>query len=158
MIPFVYPVKRGAMKMNYLRGGLSLTVCVYIFLTYKVYTIIDKGNKSKRDNLKQVTTRGKSHVNFRGEHADKLNLIDDILKGGTGQDKNNTNLLEKLLDLKSFGSKFDHYFEKQMELNDRPICQHLDYSKKMLPLTALASFPGSGNTWMRHLIQQATGE
>ena len=25
------------------------------------------------------------------------------------------------------------------------------------PLTALASYPGSGNTWIRYLIQQATG-
>ena len=25
------------------------------------------------------------------------------------------------------------------------------------PLTALASFPGSGNTWIRYLLQQATG-
>lgn len=25
------------------------------------------------------------------------------------------------------------------------------------PRTALASYPGSGNTWVRHLIQQATG-
>lgn len=24
-------------------------------------------------------------------------------------------------------------------------------------LTALASFPGSGNTWLRYLLQQATG-
>ena len=25
------------------------------------------------------------------------------------------------------------------------------------PVTALASWPGSGNTWMRYLLQQATG-
>ncbi len=25
------------------------------------------------------------------------------------------------------------------------------------PLVALASFPGSGNTWLRYLIQQVTG-
>ena len=25
------------------------------------------------------------------------------------------------------------------------------------PITALASMPGSGNTWMRHLLQLATG-
>lgn len=25
------------------------------------------------------------------------------------------------------------------------------------PITALASFPGSGNTWLRYLLQQATG-
>ncbi|CAH1780855.1 unnamed protein product, partial [Owenia fusiformis] len=36
-------------------------------------------------------------------------------------------------------------------------CQPLHYSKRLLPVTALYSFPGSGNTWMRHLIQQITG-
>ncbi len=25
------------------------------------------------------------------------------------------------------------------------------------PVVALASFPGSGNTWLRYLLQQATG-
>ena len=37
-------------------------------------------------------------------------------------------------------------------------CRPLGYSKISLPLTALASFPGSGNTWVRHLLQQATGK
>ena len=37
-------------------------------------------------------------------------------------------------------------------------CPDLHYSPKTLPLTALVSSPGSGNTWMRHLLQQATGE
>ncbi|XP_064597918.1 WSCD family member CG9164-like [Liolophura sinensis] len=30
-------------------------------------------------------------------------------------------------------------------------------SPNPLPLTALVSFPGSGNTWVRHIVQQATG-
>jgi len=30
-------------------------------------------------------------------------------------------------------------------------------SKTPLPVTGLISFPGSGNTWVRHLIQQMTG-
>jgi len=30
-------------------------------------------------------------------------------------------------------------------------------SKTPLPITGLVSFPGSGNTWVRHLIQQMTG-
>ena len=41
------------------------------------------------------------------------------------------------------------------ELKD---CQPIGYSKTKLPVTALASFPGSGNTWVRHLLQQATGQ
>ena len=35
-------------------------------------------------------------------------------------------------------------------------CVELGLSPSPLPLTALASFPGSGNTWVRHLIQQIT--
>ncbi|XP_067655941.1 WSCD family member CG9164-like [Haliotis asinina] len=31
------------------------------------------------------------------------------------------------------------------------------FSARPLPLTALASFPGTGNTWTRHLIEQMTG-
>ena len=37
-------------------------------------------------------------------------------------------------------------------------CQSIGYSSIKLPITALASFPGSGNTWVRHLLEQATGE
>ena len=40
-------------------------------------------------------------------------------------------------------------------------CQHctpLVYISPPGPTTALASVPGSGNTWVRHLLQQATGK
>ena len=35
---------------------------------------------------------------------------------------------------------------------------HLEYVNPPGPVTALASFPGAGNTWTRHMIQQLTGE
>ena len=38
------------------------------------------------------------------------------------------------------------------------VCPELHFSRRGLPVTVLASFPGSGNTWLRHLLQQATGE
>ena len=31
-------------------------------------------------------------------------------------------------------------------------------SEKPLPITGLISFPGAGNTWTRHLLQQVSGE
>ncbi|XP_071095556.1 WSCD family member AAEL009094-like [Haliotis cracherodii] len=37
------------------------------------------------------------------------------------------------------------------------VCPIPSLSKRTLPVTALASFPGSGNTWMRHLLQELTG-
>ena len=35
--------------------------------------------------------------------------------------------------------------------------RRLRFLNRTKPLTALVSFPGSGNTWMRYLIEQATG-
>ncbi|XP_041350560.1 WSC domain-containing protein 1-like [Gigantopelta aegis] len=40
---------------------------------------------------------------------------------------------------------------------NRWTCKPVRVSPRPLTLTALASFPGSGNTWVRHLVQQATG-
>ena len=49
-------------------------------------------------------------------------------------------------------SNASHY----LQIN-RSSCVPLHYSRTDLPLVLLVSFPGSGNTWTRHLIQQATG-
>ena len=40
---------------------------------------------------------------------------------------------------------------------DSSNCVLLSMSSAALPLTALASVKGSGNTWTRHIIQQITG-
>ena len=37
-------------------------------------------------------------------------------------------------------------------------CRQILLSKTKQPVTALASFAGSGSTWARHLIQQVTGD
>lgn len=37
-------------------------------------------------------------------------------------------------------------------------CGNVSFSKTVLPVTALVSYPGSGNTWLRHLIQEVTGK
>lgn len=36
-------------------------------------------------------------------------------------------------------------------------CSELKYLQPPKNVIALASFPGSGNTWLRYLLQQATG-
>ena len=45
-----------------------------------------------------------------------------------------------------------------IEGKQQTACSPLSYISPPGPITALASFPGSGNTWVRHLLQQATGE
>ena len=37
-------------------------------------------------------------------------------------------------------------------------CRKVQFLPKKVDLTYLVSFPGSGNTWVRHLLQQATGK
>lgn len=54
-------------------------------------------------------------------------------------------------------------FKKKEETKKMPAakpksCGNVSFSKIALPVTALVSFPGSGNTWLRHLIQEATGK
>ncbi|CAC5423102.1 unnamed protein product [Mytilus coruscus] len=46
-----------------------------------------------------------------------------------------------------------HFSHRILELS----CPEIRFSVTRRPLTALASFPGSGNTWARHLIEQSTG-
>ncbi|XP_059144285.1 WSCD family member CG9164-like [Physella acuta] len=40
---------------------------------------------------------------------------------------------------------------------DQNSCGPMSFSVRNFPATALVSFPGSGNTWLRFLIQEATG-
>ncbi|KAJ8312255.1 hypothetical protein KUTeg_009628 [Tegillarca granosa] len=45
---------------------------------------------------------------------------------------------------------------KNNMLSKSAMCKKVELSSRPLTKTALASFPGSGNTWIRHLIQQST--
>lgn len=48
---------------------------------------------------------------------------------------------------------------RNSELQTKTQCKErvLILSNTSLPVTGLVSFPGSGNTWLRHLLQQLTG-
>ncbi|OWF48649.1 WSCD family member AAEL009094-like [Mizuhopecten yessoensis] len=56
----------------------------------------------------------------------------------------------------SWIQRYGHMYMGQPD-TDNWTCKGLRYSTISLPSTALVSFPGSGNTWIRHVIQQATG-
>ncbi|ELU11424.1 hypothetical protein CAPTEDRAFT_193826 [Capitella teleta] len=52
------------------------------------------------------------------------------------------------------------YGHRQETLRNRTSCLDIIFAgngTSLLPSTALASFPGSGNTWTRHLIELSTG-
>ena len=62
---------------------------------------------------------------------------------------------------KTYKSKSSLYLENTAKSNAQANIlnndmNELKYNSNML--TALASFPGSGNTWLRYLLQQATGK
>ena len=62
-----------------------------------------------------------------------------------------------------FGGQFDRRMMVKRSQERRvarvPIswCKPLGMKAAPGPVVALASFPGSGNTWLRYLLQQATG-
>ena len=49
-------------------------------------------------------------------------------------------------------------FKPKYKNEQEDSCLPLKFSSRKFPNTALASHPGSGNTWTRFLIQQLTGE
>ena len=50
-----------------------------------------------------------------------------------------------------------HRFMPSLPSTSKPCLQVKFSTSPKMPRTALASHPGSGNTWTRHLIQQLTG-
>ena len=61
--------------------------------------------------------------------------------------------------MKPFVGSFDMFMPNRTVLKPSPkACPPKLHFGKGLPLTALFSAPGCGNTWVRHLIQQSTGK
>ena len=62
-----------------------------------------------------------------------------------------------------FGGQFDRRLivkrnqERRRQEKKINWCKPLGLKAAPGPVTALASFPGSGNTWLRYLVQQVTG-
>ncbi|XP_072164172.1 sialate:O-sulfotransferase 2-like [Diadema setosum] len=60
-------------------------------------------------------------------------------------------------DAKTFCGGAEHYAIYQSGVEDTRCTQISMGQPGQFPLVALASFPGSGNTWVRYLIERATG-
>ncbi|KAL4237963.1 hypothetical protein ACF0H5_002673 [Mactra antiquata] len=83
-----------------------------------------------------------------GEHGYNLYEWKQHLKHHINDNYNTANRMKTIETLSNTVSSRDfiNCTEKRVKL-----------SKHNLPITGLSSFPGSGNTWTRHLIQQMTG-
>lgn len=95
-------------------------------------------------------------------YEDIMKHLNSKIDGGGGTELPNAQINSS--DSVNAGSLTQHLSEsvanvkEQVTESESKDCQKLHFREKyLLPLTALASFPGCGNTWVRHLIQQATG-
>ena len=70
---------------------------------------------------------------------------------------NSLEVLEKELDNLPQRSQLHESRIIKDKINTKWCKGYLHFLDPPGPLTAVASYPGSGNTWLRYLIQQATG-
>ncbi|KAK7088832.1 WSCD family member CG9164-like [Littorina saxatilis] len=68
-------------------------------------------------------------------------------------------LIKSIFPSPNLVASHEHETDKQKtnSLGSTPCKRNLSFSSVPLPLTALASVQGSGNTWVRHLLHQLTG-
>ena len=128
---------------------ILLYIIVIIFLIFTVPTFTGEFRTSPKNLSKTVTS----------EHMDPL-----VRENSEGVNKPTTlKEIEKTpnLHVRSLSSikvsnigPFHHFWPKE------PQCSNFSTRfavKNSIPLRALASYPGSGNTWIRYLIEAATG-
>ena len=102
----------------------------------------------------QILPRMKTNIANRVERANKEEEKANINNTIATQKSNTKNNAKVKFRYKGKGS-YDGDKYKQM---DDGMCVQMGFSRVPLPKTALASFPGSGNTWLRHLVEQLTGK
>ena len=89
--------------------------------------------------------------NVTSEESMRISGVSDVKSNNRKtkpKPKNSTNIPRRIIVNKkeNFEIGSDNCTKKKVTL-----------SRTKLPITGLVSFPGSGNTWTRHLIQQMTG-
>ena len=95
----------------------------------------DISNNRLQDNKNKNTLTGKHLQNFKKDTAEKL-LIKELSGQGLQTISKNCSII-----------RFNH-------ANDD---SNASRNGKYIPRTVLTSFPGSGNTWLRHLVHMSTG-
>ena len=158
------------MKYQYVCSRIVLTLIIIVVLTLLVRgpSIIDTNSViiNKAIHYLGKVNHSVSHLTTVGHKAETF----DISKHKTRQISHEycvcacTNFKDRLgpvnsqLIIKDPAEVTNLTLEASKETSKQKTCSTLSYISPPGPRTALVSFPGSGNTWVRHLLQQATGE
>ena len=125
----------------------SLVLCIFTSFHSYVWNPTRKHfHLSHFDNGFTVNRKVHTKINhFRFEHFMRVPIkMRNSSFEHTSVNSWTTNVNSKLSNHPDINKTFTH-------------CHKMKFANPSLPTTALASFPGSGNTWIRHLIQEATG-
>ena len=130
---------------------------------------------SKVQNKSQIETTSKAESNTEKIEAfDNSNVFSKLQKQNsielttvmsnltlnteTLQQLSDNQISLNLEDLKDRGREsFQPWPNSSSPLNCRKLLNHFAKPGSFLPTVSLASYPGSGNTWLRYLIEGATG-
>ena len=127
---------------------------------YKSYFSETLQEPDCRDNITKVRITPKLRTNTNKKVEGSSNKVEradaktEQTKGKVDKTKGSVRLTSK--DNDKHKPRTNERNRDKDEDND--MCVEMGFSEVRLPRTALASFPGSGNTWLRHLVEQLTGE
>ena len=144
---------------------------VYLFVSMVIFMV---DVKQRPDDVSVVHTLERMDIDSRSysscdDYRDYLKLfLETINRDAVVKNESKSNCMillnEDVLNrAMKYGLRYSQSTRLQNNKESRKVpgptgdCRPQGYSKVKLPMTALASFPGSGNTWVRHLLQQSTG-
>ena len=128
-----------------------LLTCLYSFFFVVLYT-----SYSNRDwFFRTILNKLINESNFE-RHYNSLNHTTNELHASViTQVKRNISRIENVIQKDDQKTPTDKGRNTAPNSKCKPAVPRL--STKPLPVTGLVSFPGAGNTWTRHLLQQVSG-
>ncbi|CAH1779561.1 unnamed protein product, partial [Owenia fusiformis] len=137
------------LAMSFIQQKKFVCICLLILILAMLYTLYLMCNSNYC--IIHCTNNGNFKKKGNNENLHKGDLIKgDLNKGDLNKGDLNKGDNKKESILQDAPGKCKKYANKTD-------CQPLHYSYTPLPRTTLSSIPGSGNTWVRHLLQQMTG-
>ena len=127
--------------MRYHKVLAYLSLFAFLFSIYVLYSVY----------LSNITDRLRGNTNVES-------LLSRIAAKVRSMDKHTKNCPKVIFDPYIIKGLPVQVFRRELAVWNKS-CMPLKFSETVkFPHTALASHPGSGNTWSRHLIQQLTGQ